>query len=349
MLKSYTLKIFANKGKKDKIDNLLNFWREEVNKKIDIFWPFEKIKGPYCPTEYALGGRLVRDASTKAWQIVKGAKKKKQEKPIFKGQEIDLNSASISFIDFQTKEFDFWVRVTHLEKNKRLILPCKKTGIFNKALEVGKLKNSAKIIKKKANLYLQIFVEMPEKEKTATNLIGIDVGLNNAVATSDGMFYGQDIKDLRIKTKHRKYEGLSASKQTLNRVAKELVNVYPDTNFVVEDLLFKGKKKRSREFRRRNNNWAYRHLSIKLVEHGQLEGFRVQYVEPAYSSQTCPICSFVDKANRVGDNFCCKKCEYSNHSDTVGAINLSLRGRVAWEHFVPTTKGGWQRPTGCPP
>lgn len=335
MLKSYTVKIYANKGKQKRLDNLLVFWNTEVQRKIDIFWNFEEIKGSWCPTEYALGGRLIRDASIKAWQIVKGAKKVKAEKPIFKGSEIDLNQASISFTDHKTKEFDFWIKVTHLEKNKRLILPCKKIGIFNKALETGKLKGSAKIIKKKDNFYLTVFVETPEKEKTATSIIGVDVGLNNAVATSDGKFYGQNIRDLRIRTKHRKYSGLSASKQALNRVATELVNTYPNTNFAVEDLLFKGKKKRSREFRRRNNNWSYNHLSKRLIDHSSREGFSVIYVEPAYSSQTCPKCGFIDKANRVGDSFNCKQCDYKNHSDTVGAINLSLRGRVAGCISVP--------------
>lgn len=338
MIKSYKLKIYANNGKKEKLINLLDFWNKEVNKKIDIFWNFEKIKSSFCPTEYALGGRLIRDASTKAWQICKGAKKVKAEKPVFKGNEIDLNQASMEFKDFTTKEFDLWIKITHLEKGNRLILPCKKTGIFNKALAIGKLKKSAKILCKKGEFYLKVFIEMPEKGKTAINMIGIDVGLNNAVAVSEGRFYGQDIKNLRIRTKHRKYDGISASKQALNRVAKELTAIYPNTNFAVENLLFKGKKKRSGEFRRRNNNWAYRHLSNRLVEHGHIEGFNVFYVEPAYSSQTCPICSFIDKANRARNSFCCKQCGYTNHADTVGAININLRGRVAGSFSSPIIK-----------
>jgi IS605 OrfB family transposase len=338
MLRSFKLKIFANKGKKEKINKLLNFWKIEINKKIDIFWKFEEIKGPFCPTEYALGGRLIRDASTKAWQIVKGAKRGKAEKPIFEGNEIDFNQASISFIDHKSKEFDFWVKITHLEKNKRLALPCKKIGIFNKTLEVGTLKKSGKIIRKKDNFYLQIYIEIPEKEKTATNLIGIDVGLNNSVATSDAKFYGQDIRALRIRTKHRKYNGLSASKQSLNRVAKELIDTYPDTNFAVEKLLFKGKKKRSKEFRRRNNNWAYKWLSKRLVDHSNREGFFVYYVESAYSSQTCPLCNSINRANRAGDSFCCDQCGYTNHADTVGAINIAALGRVAWERSVPMSR-----------
>ena len=338
MIKSYKLKIYANKGKLEKLNSLFAFWKEEVNKKIDIFWKFDKISGPYCPTKYALGGRLIRDASTKAWQIAKGAKRTKAEKPIFKGNEVDLNSMSIKLLDLQTKEFDLWVKVTHLERGNRLTLPCKKTGILNKALEIGKLKQSAKIIKVKTNYYLQVPVELPETRKENDRNIGIDVGLNNTVATSDGKFYGQNIRDLRIRTKHRKYNGLSASKQALNKIANELVNVYSNTDFAVENLLFKGKKKRSREFRRRNNNWAYRHLSNKLAEKGKLEGFNVYYVEPAYSSQTCPICLFIHRANRVGDRFYCIKCGYTNHADTVGAINIL--GRVAGSVSSPNPKKG---------
>lgn len=337
MLKSYRLKIFANKGKLEKLNNLLNFWKEEVNKKIDLFWAFEKVKEFKPPKVNRLGGRLINDASVKAWQIVKGAKKKNQkEKPKFKGNEIDLNEASIKFLKgFETEEFNFWIKITHLEKYKRLTLPCKKTGIFNKALEKGKLKNSAKIIKKKDSYYLQVFVEIPEVERENTNKVGIDVGLNKPVATSDGIFLGNDLKDLRIRTKWRKYDGLSAYKQGLNREAKKLIGLYPNTDFVVEELLFKGKKKRTRTFRRRNNNWAYMHLAKKLTELGRLEGFKVHQVEAAYSSQTCPVCKGINKANRVGERFNCISCGYNNHADTVGAINIL--GRVARELSVPLT------------
>jgi putative transposase len=56
-------------------------------------------------------------------------------------------------------------------------------------------------------------------------------------------------------------------------------------------------------------------------------------VNPAYSSQTCPMCGFIDKANRQGTSFLCGKCGYGNHADVVGAINLV--GRVAREPSVP--------------
>lgn len=86
MTKSYKLKIYANKGKIRELNRLLTHWQDLVTHKIKLFWELEKVKGSYCPTEYALGGRLVRDASTKAWQIVKEAKKARQEeRPYFNG------------------------------------------------------------------------------------------------------------------------------------------------------------------------------------------------------------------------------------------------------------------------
>src|SRR3972149_4287090 len=329
MIKSFKLKIYPNKGKFSKLNNLIEFWKIEVQNKIDILWELDILCGQYCPSEFARGGRLVRDASDKAYNMVKVAKKMNQGKPIFKGADIDINSAGIRFMDNITKLYDFWVKITHLENNKRLVLPCKKTNIFNNALRIGILKKSAKILKIKDNFYLQVFVEIPSKVKNINSLLGVDVGLNNSVATSDGNFYGDDIKNLRINTKHRKYVGLSASKQALNRVANELISIYSNTVFVVEDLLFKGKRKRSKEFRRRNNNWAYGWLSRRLDFHGKLEGFQVIRVNPAYTSQTCPSCRSINKANRVGEIFKCIQCGYSNHADTVGAINIL--GRVAVE------------------
>lgn len=340
MVKSYRLKVYANKQKLKELNKLLAFWRDQVNKKIAIFWKFKEVKGSYCPTEYAQGGRLIRDASTKAWQIVKGAKKKKQVKWLeFKGNEIDLNQFSAYIIpEFETKEFDIWFNVISLIPRKRLKIPCRKTKIFNEACQEGKLRKSFKLLRIDGEYYIQCFVEFPEVKKENDNLIGIDVGLNNAIATSDGKILGKELKDLRIRTKWRKYKRkLSSSKQWLNYYAKKLVSLYPNTDFVVEKLLFKGKRNRSKEFRRRNNNWPYAWLSKKLEELGKVEGFHLIKVNPCFTSQRCPECGFTDKANRVGGLFSCKQCGFREDADVVGAINILQLGRVVKEQSVPLT------------
>ena len=337
MVKSYKLKVYANKGKVKELNKLLAFWQDEVNHKIKLFWKFEDVRGSYPPKEYCRGGRLVKDASQKAWQIVKGARRAGQkERPYFKGKEIDLNQFSAYIIpEFKTKEFDIWFSVISLKPRHRLKIPCKRTKLFNEMVGKGKLRRSFKLLKIDNSYYMQCFIELPEKKKENGKLIGIDVGLNNAIATSDGRILGKELKNLRIRTKWRKYKRkLSPQKQWLNYYAKKLTKLYPDTDFVVEKLLFKGKKKRTKEFRRRNNTWAYNHLAKKLEELGRLEGFQVIKVNPAYSSLRCPVCGFTDKANRVGvEAFQCGQCGFKGNADCVGAWNLLER--VAEERCVP--------------
>lgn len=337
MIKSYKLKIYANKNKIKELNKLLAFWQDQVNHKIKLFWTIKDIKGSYPPKEYCRGGRLVRDASVKAWQIIKGARKTKQkERPYFKGKEIDLNQFGAYIIpELETKEFDIWFSVISLNPRQRLKIPCKRTNLFNKIVEKGKLSRSFRLLKIKNNYYIECFIHLAEKKKQNKNKIGIDVGLNNAIAISDGKILGKELKDLRRKTKWRSYKGkLSPQKQLLNHYAKLLVKLYPNTDFVVEKLLFKGKRNHTKEFRRCNNTWAYNHLANKLRELGRLEGFQVIKVNPAYSSLKCPVCGFTDRANRVSvEVFQCGQCGFKGNADCVGAWNLL--GRVAEEQSVP--------------
>ena len=55
------------------------------------------------------------------------------------------------------------------------------------------------------------------------------------------------------------------------------------------------------------------------------EGFRHEQVNPAYGSQTCPSCDFVDKENRKNDLFMCLNCGHGNQSDRVAALNYAER------------------------
>ena len=56
-------------------------------------------------------------------------------------------------------------------------------------------------------------------------------------------------------------------------------------------------------------------------------GIQVEYVDPSYTSQTCPVCGFISKDNRPshGEKFVCQNCGYGEQADIVGAINIALR------------------------
>ena len=48
-------------------------------------------------------------------------------------------------------------------------------------------------------------------------------------------------------------------------------------------------------------------------------------VNAVYSSQTCPVCGWVDPQNRKGDIFECRKCGFTADADQVAAMNLKAR------------------------
>ena len=55
-------------------------------------------------------------------------------------------------------------------------------------------------------------------------------------------------------------------------------------------------------------------------------------VPPQYTSQTCPCCGHVAKENRQTQaKFKCVKCQYENHADVVGAINVLSKGMKWFE------------------
>lgn len=324
MLKAYKLKIYANQEKNKKILSLLNQWTIDVQLLIDLYWQLEKVDGSFPPNELMPSGTLRRNAAVKVWQIVKGARATNQTKtPQFNGKVMDLTELNFKILDLKTKAFDLWFKLSTLEKGKRITIPCKRHSPFVKAISKGTLRKSAKILVNNYSAYLLLYVELPEKKSENTQKIGIDLGLKNSVVTSDGVFLGQSVQEVRRRTKHRKYlQGYSAQKQEWFRVAKQLASDYQQTDFVVEDLFFKGREERSKSFRRKYNTWAYKTLARKLESLGQTEGFKVIRVNPAYTSQSCPACFFIDKGNRKGEDFKCLQCAHTEHADVVGAKNI---------------------------
>ena len=55
-------------------------------------------------------------------------------------------------------------------------------------------------------------------------------------------------------------------------------------------------------------------------------GIKVKYVDPAFTSQTCSKCGYVDKENRIAqDKFECKKCGFTLNADHNAAINIARK------------------------
>lgn len=172
-----------------------------------------------------------------------------------------------------------------------------------------------------------------ESKKESGVIIGMDVGINHLIATSEKEFIGSDTKSL-IDVIKRKKQGSKAyvrAKKTLKYHMNKVVKDYFDkTNLrlvVVEKLdnLKRSASGRSKEFRKTLSNWNYRELLEIIQKHTENNRVSFRSVNPYKTSQMCPECNHTQRENRKGENFKCLKCGFSEQADYVGSLNIRNR------------------------
>ena len=74
---------------------------------------------------------------------------------------------------------------------------------------------------------------------------------------------------------------------------------------------------------RKNNHslhtWSFYRLATFIEYKAKLAGIEVEYVDPAYTSQICPICGRIQHAK--DRNYICR-CGFHTHRNLLGAINI---------------------------
>jgi IS605 OrfB family transposase len=82
--------------------------------------------------------------------------------------------------------------------------------------------------------------------------------------------------------------------------------------------------------RTRLATWSFGQLQ-QFIEHKAMErGIPVVYVDPRHTSQRCPWCGHVGRANRNRrlHVFTCQACGYTSNDDRVASMNVRDRGVV---------------------
>src|SRR5579862_9831853 len=95
--------------------------------------------------------------------------------------------------------------------------------------------------------------------------------------------------------------------------------------FIVSEKLDMRGKAKSKPLSRRVSAWARGTVDERLDFKASAGGSRRKHVNPAYTSQTCPQCGFLDKKNRTGDTFQCHYCGHRDDADRVAAHTLLAR------------------------
>lgn len=195
------------------------------------------------------------------------------------------------------------------------------------------------------------------------NVVGIDRGINFVVATYDSKHQSGFVSGKVIKQKRGHYKNLRKQLQQVgtpssrrrlkaigqreNRwmqdvnhcVSKALVESNPKhTLFVLEDL--SGVRSATEKIRVKDRyvsvSWSFYDLEQKLIYKAMQHQDKVIKVNPAYTSQCCPVCGHTEKANRNKKIhlFCCQNCGYKSNDDRIGAMNLY---RIGIDYLVPDT------------
>lgn len=201
-------------------------------------------------------------------------------------------------------------------------------------------------------------MEVDPSDAGYTHVVGIDRGLRFLATTYDEKgkttFYsGEEIMakrksfaDVRAELQSK---GTKSAKRALKRISgrenrwmsdvnhritKALVSEYgKGTLFVVEDLTgisFAEANQRSVDGNRELHSWAFFQFGQYLEYKAKLAGAEVLEVSPKYTSQRCPKCGRIRKANRHHDTheYVCDACGYRSNDDRLGAMNLQFLGTL---------------------
>ena len=247
--------------------------------------------------------------------------------PAFNGSAI-LDGKFIT-IEEGKKSFDLVIKLSSLHKNHRLVIPTRKTKVLNKWLE----KPGAKLIQGccLSEDSVIIWVELPLalKEPKEGFALGIDLGMNKLVSTSDKKFLGRGFKAISKKIRrkkpgsHGKHRALKERDNYINQVINQLP--WKELSVLgVENLkgMKKGKKNRNKSFRKAIAPWVYQRVLKQVGYKAQENRVHLVEVPPAYTSRKCPLCNTSKKENRKGEGFKCVSCSYTSDADHVGALNV---------------------------
>ena len=292
-------------------------------------------------------GKVAEAYASQEGLITKGVLKGKRKakalgKPIqFKsraGQAFDKNNLSYNL---EERTVSIWTVAGRLRK---VPFTCS-----NEQLELlaKYRKGETDLLYESGVFYLSAGVELPEEPmREVTDYLAFDSGIVNIATTSDGDNWSggavtakrKKNRALRAKLQEK---GTKSAKRLLKKRSKKESRFVKDVNHVISKKIvevakhtgrgiahenLKGIRERARSnktTRTELNSWAFHQLFTLVAYKAKLAGVPVRIVDPAYSSQLCPVCGTVGRENRPNrDLFCCSSCGHSGLADAIAAQNI---------------------------
>jgi IS605 OrfB family transposase len=232
----------------------------------------------------------------------------------------------------------------------RIIVPMKPGEFQRSFLETGAPKE-AELTCRKGKFYFNLVLDLPDVAMKPFGLAaGVDLGENTIAAISTGKLFGggklrhdrdkflalrgrlqrngsQSARQLLCKVsgreaRHVKHVNHEVSKAIVSEAVKNDIST-----ITMEDLTNIRKRIRAgKRMRSRLHRWAWAQLQTFVAYKAEGGGLRVEFVNPAYTSQTCSVCGSLGV--RVKHRFSCT-CGSLAHSDLNASRNLARLGATA--------------------
>ncbi|WP_297890117.1 RNA-guided endonuclease TnpB family protein [Sulfurihydrogenibium sp.] len=252
----------------------------------------------------------------------------------------------------KSKHFEYWIRLSTNIKNKPIYIPIKETEYYK--LKDGKDTSIFQFVKDDlGNIQLKRIKEINAKENNGDNVLSLDFGLANLFATDKGDLLGRRFYDKvkeyadkidklqrnlqrqGIKPKESKrYIKLSFKlkefvKNEIRRIINKLIRRYNPSIIVVENLknfIQNVINQFPKTVKRTLIRIGRKEIKNKLNDISQEYGIQVIEINPAYSSQACSNCGYIDRENRKSQSeFECRLCGKRVHADVNASRNILKR------------------------
>lgn len=243
--------------------------------------------------------------------------------------------------------------VSILTLEGRLVVPMVISAYHANILGKVHVRGQADLIHQRGQWYLLLVVDVPAAPcESGTDFLGIDLGIVNLAADSDGNCYsGAAVERCRRILAHRRRnlqrKATKAARRKLRKLAGKQARFQRNTNHVIAKRIVRkakdtgrgialenltGIRRRTtvrRKQRARHANWTFFQLKTFILYKAREAGVRVQTVDPRNTSRLCPRCGWIDQANRPSQSqFLCVQCGFAAPADTNAACNIRVRARA---------------------